>query len=209
MILLMYLSKSSEIITFKPLSLKDDLLPSHHIFRFSINCSQWLNGCILQYKYNLNEFDISCLSGICVTVWSPETGWPSWASTPSRKWPLLKAEAKRRLQEWVLGLHTCEWWESRWTQRAQVKEDGTFCLFSGRFCSLQEEGKILVLFFVRSWSYRIRVSTGRGGAEGAGRYSWRLPRTGSIRGSVHLRQWRLEEGHYLSAVWRLQEEVRL
>lgn len=70
--------------------------------------------------------------------------------------------------------------------------------------------KIMVVLFPwsRPWRHRVRLPTGGGGAEGAGRHPRRLRLAGQVRRPLHLWQRRPEEGHHQPAVRRLQEKVR-
>lgn len=99
-------------------------------------------------------------------------------------------------------LLTCVWSESRWTRRAQVNMNvhaqNVVCV-----C-----GHALMRVCCRSWCHWLRLSAGRGGTPNVGLFSQRLRLSGAVRRSLHLRQRRSEKGHRLSAVRRLQEEVR-
>lgn len=58
--------------------------------------------------------------GTSATRWSQETGSPSWASTPSRRWQSPKPRGKTEARAWGSACPTCGWWASRWTPRERV-----------------------------------------------------------------------------------------
>lgn len=149
------------------------------------------------------------ISGICVTVWSQATEWPSWASTPSRRWLRQRPKEKRKVLVWAFAHPTCESLASRWTQKGQVNTR-IGVVYTNLACGRRIIAPSWCFFFSsRSWCYWISVSTGRGGTESTGCYSWRLRLSGALPSSLHLWQWRSEKGHHLSVVWRFKEEVRM
>lgn len=150
----------------------------------------------------------TCVPGTSATRWSQETESLSWASIPSRRWQPSKPREKTKAQAWGSARPTCGWWASRWTLREQVGFQPLACDL-GVLLSSELMAVLSSCFpWSRPWRHRVGLPPGGGGAEGTGRHPWCLCLAGPLRRPLHLRQRWPEEGHHLSAVRRLQEEVR-
>ena len=75
---------------------------------------------VMNYEYKFDPMLPFLSPGISVTVWCQGTGWPSWASTPSRRVQPQRPGGVTRERGWASALPTCVWWASTWTWMEQV-----------------------------------------------------------------------------------------